>query len=140
MPEVRTNNSFKVTITGEQREGFCEDCGTQTVKEFYMDGERKRVHMICPKCGGQGRLIVRTYSIHAPKSPQCVRFKCLWKFFLGVLFCSLLSTYHDKRVEYATHNKHKNIPDKYRTGEPSPQTIRQAIKFIIKLEIYKFRR
>jgi len=134
---VATRNGFKVTVTGEQREGVCENCQTVTVKEFYMDGERKRVRMVCPACGGQGRLIVKTYSIQAPKPPQCVRFKCLWKFFQRVVFCSLLSTYHSKRVEYATHNRHKDMPEKYRTGDISPQTIKEAIKAIIKL---KFRR
>jgi len=132
---VATKNAFKVTVTGEQREGKCESCGTQTVKQFYMDGERKRVHMVCPKCGGQGRLIVKTYSIQAPKPPQGANPKCLWQFFLRVMFCSLLSTYHRKRVEYATHNRYKNMPAKYRSGEPSPQNIKEAIKAIIKLKL-----
>ena len=134
---IATRGTFKVTVTGEQREGFCEQCGVRTVKEFYMDGERKRVRMICPICGGQGRLVVKTYSVQAPNPPQCVKFKCLYKFFLGVVFCSLLSTYHCKRVEYATHNRHKDIPTKYRTGDPSPRNIKEAIRAIANL---KFRR
>lgn len=134
---IGTSNSFKVVVTGEQREGPCEACGTMTEKEFYMDGERRRVHMICPKCGGMGRLIVKTYSIQAPRPPQCTRPKCLWKFIKEVWFCSVLSEYHNLRVDYATHNRHKNIKDKYRTGEPSPKTIFQAEKAILKLRINK---
>ena len=135
MTTIATKNGFKVDVVGEQREGKCENCGTMTAKEFYMDGERKRVRMACPVCGGLGRLIVRTTSIQAPKAPQCVKPKCLWKFFLAVIFCSLLSTYHAKRVEYATKNRHKNIPEKYRSGEPSPETIKEIIKEIIKLKL-----
>jgi len=132
--KVITRGVFNAIVTGEQREGFCEYCGTRTKKEFYMDGERKRVRMICPICGEMGKLIVKTYSIQAPPPPQCVRFKCLYKFFLDTVFCSLLSTYHSKRVSYATHNRHKDMPERYRSGEPSPQNIKQAIKAIIKLK------
>ena len=135
MTNVRTNNSFKVIVNGEQRGGFCEDCGTQVKKGFYMDGERKRVHMICPACGGMGKLIVRLYSIQAPPSPQDTSFKSLWKFIKDTWFCSFLSTYHRQRVEYATNHREATMLGKYRTGKPSPQTIFEAIKEIIKLRI-----
>jgi len=133
--KVSSGGLLKVTVTGEQREGFCEDCGTRTEKEFYMDGERKRVHMVCPKCGGQGRLIVKTTAIQAPPAPQCLKFNCLFRFFRQSLLCALLSSYHRKRVAYATHNRNKKMPERYRTGNPSPHTILQAILENIKISL-----
>ena len=137
---ISTRSGLKTVVTGEQRTGYCEKCGTRTEKQFYMDSNRRRVRMACPECGGMGKLIVRTYSVQAPKPPQCVKAKCLFKFFYDVLFCSVLSTYHNKRVQYATHNRHKEIKEKYRTGNPSPKNIRQAILAIMKLKIDKLRR
>lgn len=134
MPEpVRLGRFLKVTVTGEVREGFCQNCRTQTVKEFYMDGERKRVRMVCPKCGGMGRLIVKTTAIQAPPAPQCLRPKCLFHFFRQVLLCGLLASYHRRRVAYATHNRNKKMAERYRTGSPSPHTICQVIFENIKL-------
>ena len=82
---------------------------------------------------GTGNLISRSVSIQAPSSPQCTKPKCLWRFFGQTVLCSLLSTYHRKRVQYAEGNRHREIPEKYRTGEGSPENIRQAILAIIKL-------
>ena len=132
---VATQNTFKSIVIGEHREGYCEQCGTKTEKEFYMDGTRKRVHAICPKCGGQGRLIVRTTAIQPPKLPQCLRFKCLWEFFKSVMLCAWLSNYHMKRVGYATRNRHKDIPEMYRTVDPSPQTLKETIRFLVRLKL-----
>jgi len=82
---------------------------------------------------GQGNLIAKSVSIQAPSVPRCLRLKCLWKFLLEVILCSLLSVYHAKRVVYAEGNRHKEIPQKYRTGENSPTNIKQAIWDIIKI-------
>ena len=101
MLEVATKGFLKTTVTAEHRTGFCEKCGTQTVKEFYMDGERQRIRMVCPACGGLGVLIAKTYSTQPPDPPQCLNLKCLWHFFLDTLFCALLSNYHRRRVAYA---------------------------------------
>ena len=133
MPTVNTQGRLRTYVTAEHREGVCEKCQTPVVKEFYMDGERKRVRMVCPKCGGMGRLIAKTYSVQPPDPPKCVSFKCLYKFVMGVLFCALLSDYHKRRVAYATKNRRKEIPERYRTGEKSPKTIWQAIYGSIKL-------
>lgn len=130
--EVSLSRGIKAFVEGEIRKGFCEDCGTRTEKTFFMDGQRKRVKPICPKCGGQGQLIVRTTSIQAPPPPKCIKPRCLWKFFLDVLYCSVLSKYHSKRVEYAQKNR-GNIPLKYRTGKDSPSSIKGAIIEILKL-------
>ena len=134
MPEaIILTSSFRASVSGEHREGFCEKCGTLTEKEFYMDGDRRRVRKICPKCGGQGRLIGRSVSIQPPPAPKCFRPKCLFKFFRDVFFCGLLSNYHERRLTYAERNRYKKIPNKYRTGADAPQTIWQAILAIIKL-------
>ena len=84
---------------------------------------------------GKGNLIARSVAIQSPELPVCTRFRCLWGFFWEVVFCDLLSTYHQNRVEYAERNRHKDIPLKYRTGENSPSNIKQAIWAIIKLSL-----
>jgi len=133
--QIKTRGFIKTKVTGALRTGYCENCGTRaSVKEFYMDGERKRVRMVCPACGGLGVLIVKTYSIQPPAPPQCIRVRCLWQFSRDTLFCALLSNYHQRRVTYAQVNKNKKILERYRTGEPSPETIWQAIHAIIKLK------
>jgi hypothetical protein len=50
------------------------------------------------------------------------------------LFCALLSSYHRRRVYYAEKNRHKKILERYRTGEPSPKNLWQAIHANIKLK------
>ena len=138
MLEVSPKGFLKTKVTAEHRMGFCENCGTRTEKEFYQDGERRRVRMSCPDCGGLGVLIVRTYSVQPPAPPQCLRIGCLWQFFRDTVFCALLSTYHQRRVAYATRSRDKGelkpILERYRTGEPSPKTIWQAIHANIKLK------
>ena len=84
---------------------------------------------------GEGNLIAKSVSIQAPSPPQCVRIRCLWRFVCEVMLCGLLTVYHRKRFTYAERNRHKKIPENYRTGENSPTNIRQAIFAIIKLTI-----
>lgn len=131
--KVGTRGVFKVYATGEHREGICRRCNKLLIKEFFMDGERRRVRMVCPECGGMGRLIAKTFSVQPPDPPQCLSFKCLHRFVRDVLFCALLSNYHRRRVAYAERNRHKEILEKYRTGQPSPETIWQAIHANLKL-------
>lgn len=83
----------------------------------------------------QGNLIAKSVSIQAPSAPNCVKMRCVLKFFLEVLFCGLISIYHTKRVVYAEKKRHKEIPIKYRTGEDAPENIKQAILEIIKLSL-----
>jgi len=135
MESINLRRYVRTSISGEHREGFCEKCRTPTQKEFYMDGERQRVRMVCPKCDGLGRLISRSVSIQAPAPPKCLRPKCLIKFVRDVFFCGLLSEYHRRRVAYAERHRHEKIPEKYRTGENSPLNIRQAIFAIIELRL-----
>ena len=131
---ISTRAGTMVIVTGEQRTGQCEVCGTTTEKEYHMEDKRKRVRMVCPKCGGMGRLIVRTTSVQSPQPPRCVRPSCLFKFFRDTLFCALLSAYHARRVHYATINRNKKILERYRTGNPSPETIWQVIHALTKLK------
>lgn len=81
-----------------------------------------------------GRLISRQVSIEPPEI-TCVRISCLWKYAIKSLTYTLVLLYHQCRVAYAEKNRNKGIPLRYRTGEPMPDTIWQAIKEIIKLKI-----
>lgn len=134
MSEVKTRNVFRVTVTAEHREGICRQCNVVLVKEFYMDGERERAHMMCPVCGAMGRLIAKTFSVQPPNPPQCLSVRCLYRFFMDTFFCALLSNYHSRRVAYAERNRNKEILERYRTGQPSPKNIWQAIHANIKLK------
>jgi len=40
---------------------------------------------------------------------------------------SLINLYHERRVTYAEANRNKKILERYRTGEPSPKTLWQAL-------------
>jgi hypothetical protein len=134
MAIFKAQGVLSARFSSELRKGFCEQCGTKTVKEFYMDGSRKRVRMICPKCGGQGKLIVREVAIDPP-AISCLKFHCLVRFARSVLFSYLLNRYHEKRGEYAQAHRDDEIPEYYRTGRPMPSSIPQCIKEIIKLEL-----
>lgn len=134
MPQTSTRGSFRAIVTGDHREGKCEKCGTLTAKELYTEGTRQRVRVICPNCGGSGRLIARSVSVRPPNPPQCLSIRCLYKFFKDTLFCALLSNYHARRVHYAERNRNKVILERYRTGKPSPKNIWQAVHAIVKLK------
>ena len=82
---------------------------------------------------GAGNLISRQASIAPPEAPKCLRPPCLLKYMKDALLYSLVANYHARRVAYAEANRHKVILERYRTGEPSPQTIWQAIHANIKL-------
>jgi len=131
--EANVGGGLRFRVTAEQRTGFCEICGTQVEKQFYMDGEVRRAHVICPKCGGMGKLIVKTFSIQPPAPPKCLSFRCITKFFNDSIRCALLTNYHKRRVAYATHNRKKKMLEKYRTGEPSPTTFWGIIYATVKL-------
>jgi len=75
---------------------------------------------------GNGRIISRQLSIEPPVL-TCLRLSCLLRYLRAALFYALLSKYHAKRVGYAEARRHRDIPERYRTGEPAPQTMWQAI-------------
>jgi len=80
-----------------------------------------------------GNLITRQLSIEPPEAPTCLRPSCLWKYIRSAIFYVLVANYHARRVAYAEDRRHEKILERYRTGEPSPQTIWQAIHANIKL-------
>jgi len=69
-----------------------------------------------------------------PKPPQCIKPGCIIKYLKETLFFSLLLNYHARRTEYAEANRGKEILERYRTGEPSPKNIWQAIHANLKLK------
>ncbi len=139
MPEaITTKGTFKVIVHASHLNGICAECNTQMeVKEVDIGEGKIRKRAVCPECGGMiGQLIARPTSIQAPDPPQCISFKCLWKFIMDSLFIAYLSSYHRRRVAYAEANrpeKGKVILERYRTGEPAPETLWQAIHANIKL-------
>ena len=104
------------------------------MEERVSIGRKLRVVVTGELRGGDGKLVVKTYSIQPPDPPKCIKPSCLFQFFKDTLFCALLSIYHNRRVIYAQQNRHKKILERYRTGEPSPKTIWQAIHALIKLK------
>jgi hypothetical protein len=81
-----------------------------------------------------GRLISRQASIDPPEAPKCLRPGCLWRYLCDALRYALVANYHARRVAYAESNRHKKILERYRTGDPSPQSIWQAIHANLKLK------
>jgi len=134
--EVVVKSPIKTIIHAAHRNSICLECGTQMVVKDVDIGGKIKKRPVCPNCGGMvGQLISITTSIQAPNPPQCVRFRCLWKFFIDSLFVALASSYHRRRVAYAeAHRPEKGaILEKYRTGKPAPKTLWQAITASIKL-------
>lgn len=82
---------------------------------------------------GKHRVISRQASIAPPLAPACINPLCLFRYIKSVIFYVLLSTYHTNRVQYAESNRNKEILERYRTGEFSPETLWQVIHSIIKL-------
>jgi len=140
MPDsVFIKAKFKTIVHADHRNGICINCNTQMeVREVDIGGGKMANRAVCPNCGGmEGQLIARPYSIQAPDPPQCLSLKCLGKFMRDSLFVALLSSYHRRRVAYAEANrpeKGKKILERYRTGEPSPQNLWEAIHANIKLK------
>lgn len=80
-----------------------------------------------------GNLIVRDFNIDFPKVPACLKARCILQFMRDCIFAALVQVYHAKRMQYAQLHRHDKILLRYRTGDPSPKTIWQAIHANIKL-------
>ncbi len=134
MPSSTTGGGLRLYWKAEHRDGICLRCNVQMeVKEVELGGKLVK-RPVCSKCGGMTEhLISRGVSIQPPDPPKCLSLKSLYKFFKDSLFCALLANYHRRRVFYAETNRHKKILERYRTGQPSPETIWQAIHANIKL-------
>jgi len=81
----------------------------------------------------EGNLIVRFAHIVPPTPPVCVKLSCLWSYLIESLTFALVASYHKRRITYAEVNRGKKILERYRTGEPSPETLWQAFHANIKL-------
>jgi len=126
---------FRIYWAADHRDGVCVKCEIpMEIQEIDLNGKKVN-RPVCPECGGmEGRLVSRGVSIQPPNPPSCLSLRCLIKYFKDSLFCTLLLNYHERRIIYAEANKGKKILERYRTGEPSPNTIWQAIHANIKLK------
>ena len=84
---------------------------------------------------GEGKLISRQVSVEPPAPISCVRVSCLWRYTLESIAYTLTLLYHKKRTEYAEGNRDKDMPERYRTGEDTPDSIIGLVWEIIKLKI-----
>lgn len=101
---------------------------------------------------GEGKLISKSVDIHfpdfppLPPRPVCSTSDCIKKYkdklddWLGEYkreldFYVLLCLYHQARIEYVYRHRDDDIPMKYRTGEPAPETYIEIMKEITKLKI-----
>ena len=134
MPQSTAGSGIRVYWKAAHRDGQCIKCNVpMEVKEIELNGKKVN-RPVCPECGGnEGHIIARAVSVQPPDPPTCLSFRCLFKFFRDSLFCALLSNYHRRRVTYAEKNRHKKILARYRSGEPAPTTIWQAIHANTKL-------
>lgn len=131
--KTNTAKAIRVNYKAEHRTNKCEVCGTALTRD--PKETTKAVRNYCPSCENysKGVLISTIVSVQPPKPPTCLALKCLFRYFKDSLFCALLSSYHSRRVAYAEKNRHKKILDRYRSGEPCPETIWQAIHANLKL-------
>ena len=140
MPQkaAAVKSPIRVVVHADHRNGICVKCNVRMEKkEVYIGDGKFAKRAVCPECGGmKGQLIAKPFSIQAPSPPGCISFRCLGKFIIDSLFVAYLSSYHARRVTYAERNrpeKGKVILERYRTGEPSPQNLWQAIHANLKL-------
>lgn len=136
MAEVRTSNVVRIHYSAEHRTAKCETCRNLLIQDPKIPESEKIRRNYCEACGGyaKGELISRAVDVQPPNPPACLSLSCLYAYFRDCLFCTLLASYHRRRVTYAEGNRHKKILERYRTGEPSPKTIWQAIHANIKLK------
>jgi len=125
----------------EIRDGHCPDCNAfldvPTAEDKAEWRETKLLKRMCSQCGERklGKLVVRLGAVEPPGGIDCVRFSCLWKYLLKSLRYVLVSLYHKHRIAYAMSHRDKDIPIRYRTGEPSPDSIWEAVKAILRLKV-----
>ena len=131
-----TGGGVKFTWGATHRGNLCEQCHIR-FEDFDTGEVEDSVPVIvrqCPKCGGTvGELISRHRSLEAPSAPMCLRLSCIWQYAKDCILFALLASYEAKRVAYAEANRRNTILERYRIGEPAPQTIWQAIHANIKL-------
>ncbi len=131
-----SSSGIIMSFGADHRTNLCEKCHIRFIE--IPTGEQSPhgayTMPVCPKCGGTvGELISRQVSMTPVEAPKCLRFSCLIKYLGDALLYALVANYHVRRITYAEINRNKKILERYRTGEPSPQTIWQAIHANIKL-------
>ena len=82
-----------------------------------------------------GKLVVRMVSIPPPAPLTCPSFKCYLRYVGRVIRYGFILGYHKRRVAYCEQHRYEDIPEHYRTGDPSPVTVREAVREIIKLSL-----
>ena len=135
--EVSVSNAMTIVVHADHRNGICNECNVQMEVRDVPLRDKLVKRPVCPKCGGMtGQLIVTPFTIQSPTPPSCLSFKCLGNFIKDSLYVAFLSSYHARRVAYAEANRpeKKVILERYRTGNPSPQNLWQAIHANIKLK------
>jgi hypothetical protein len=76
-------------------------------------------------------------SIAPPKPLTCISLHCYFGFLWRVIHYGFVLEYHRQRVKYAEKHRDGEIPERYRTGEPSPTTVKQAAWEILKLRLWR---
>jgi hypothetical protein len=82
-----------------------------------------------------GNLIVRMVSLTPPKPPACINPVCLARYVWDGLTYAAIALYDSRRCHYAANSRlNKKILERYRTGDPMPRTLWQAVHGIIKIK------
>ena len=81
---------------------------------------------------GEGRLIARQMSFESPEL-TCIKPKCVLRYLKACFVHAAIQMYHAERAKYAETHRRDTIDEKYRTGEPSPETFWEAIRETAKL-------
>ena len=82
----------------------------------------------------EGNLIVRQTSIEPPPAPTCFMPGCMARYLKAALFYALLAMYEERRTAYAEAKRHEVILERYRTGQPMPKNIWQAVHALLKIK------
>jgi hypothetical protein len=81
---------------------------------------------------GEGNLISRQVSV-APPQLTCVKPSCIIAYLWNSWVYSLVMLYHKRRLKYAESHRRSKILERYRTGDPSPDSFLRVIYDHIKL-------
>ena len=81
---------------------------------------------------GEGRLIARQMSFESPEL-TCIKPKCVLRYLKACFAHAAIQMYHAERAKYAETHRRDTIDEKWRTGEPSPETFWEAIRETEKL-------
>lgn len=153
MPTATSILGGRIRAEAEHRDGICVKCGIHF--EWGKDPDDIDRRLPCAECGGEiGRLISRQVTTPLPKMPESPEVPdpnchpCIYKYIRDfdkwAKECRKLMEghrkileYHHRRVVFAEKYRDEIIPEKYRTGTPSPTTGFEAMeemKLLKKLE------